>query len=375
MPGQYVAFVSYARLDDQHDDGWVSEFCGRLSGEVRMQTGDQFSIFQDRKEIAWGQNWQKRIDQTLDAVTLLLVILTPGFFRSSACRAEVERFLERERELGRDDLILPVYYVDTPEMDNPERRDSDELAQVLGARHYADWRDLRFQPLDSKKARKAVARLASRMRDAYWSLPTTPASGLPARVPVGQTEASPPLSEAAVEADVRIDRLPDLRADLLPDLGESPPPTYYVRTVPLLLGSVTGQPMLDDENVRDYIPLPAQYVRTENAFMIRVKGEAMSGEGVLDGDYVIVDARKDWEDGDMVVVAFGDYEGGGYEDGVTVKRVSREGRSIRLESSNPAFPPIDLEAGDEPIILGKVTGVVRWHVRSGRHRGLQPSDP
>ena len=91
MPGEHVAFVSYARFDDQHDDGWVSEFCKRLSGEVRMQTGEQFSIFQDRKDIAWGQNWQKRIGQALDTVTLLLVILTPGFFRSSVCRAEVER--------------------------------------------------------------------------------------------------------------------------------------------------------------------------------------------------------------------------------------------------------------------------------------------
>lgn len=101
-------------------------------------------------------------------MTLLLVIITPGFFRSSACRSEVERFLARERELGRDDLILPLYYVSTRELDDPERRDADELARVLSSRQFADWRELRFEPLTSPKARRAVAQLATRMRDTFW---------------------------------------------------------------------------------------------------------------------------------------------------------------------------------------------------------------
>ena len=57
---------------------------------MRAQTGQEFVIFQDRSDIAWGQNWQQRIEEALDAVTLLLVIITPGLFRSPACRAEVE---------------------------------------------------------------------------------------------------------------------------------------------------------------------------------------------------------------------------------------------------------------------------------------------
>jgi hypothetical protein len=44
-------------------------------------------------------------------VTLLLVIITPSLFGSPPCRAEVARFLDRERVLGRGDLILPVYYI------------------------------------------------------------------------------------------------------------------------------------------------------------------------------------------------------------------------------------------------------------------------
>src|ERR1700683_4804213 len=146
MPGQPAAFMSYVRFNDQHDDGQLTQFRDRLSAEVRAQTGYQVPIFQDRSDIAWGQAWQQRIEQALDNVTLLVVIITPSFFRSDACRAELERFLARELELGRQDLILPVYYVSTPELDDPVLRDADELARVVASRQLADWRELRFEP-------------------------------------------------------------------------------------------------------------------------------------------------------------------------------------------------------------------------------------
>jgi parallel beta-helix repeat protein len=170
--------MSYVRFNDAHDDGQLSAFRERLAAEVRAQTGREFVIFQDRADIAWGQDWQQRIDGALDVVTLLLVVITPGFFRSAACREEVARFLERERELGRSDLILPVYYISTREMDDPTARGADELARVLASRQFADWRELRFEPFTSPPARRAVAQLASRMRDAFWQ--PGPVSGQPA---------------------------------------------------------------------------------------------------------------------------------------------------------------------------------------------------
>ena len=82
-----AAFLSYARFDDQHHDGLISELREQLSAEVRVQTGTAFPIFQDREDISWGQNWQSRIDETLDAVTLLLPVVTPGFFHSRRAAA------------------------------------------------------------------------------------------------------------------------------------------------------------------------------------------------------------------------------------------------------------------------------------------------
>ena len=180
MSGEPAAFMSYARFNDVHDDGQLSAFRERLAAEVRAQTGREFVIFQDRADISWGQNWRQRIEETLDVVTLLLVIITPGFFGSAACRGEVARFLERERGLGRSDLILPVYYISAWELDDLAARESDELAGVLASRQFVDWRELRFEPFTSPLVRKAVALLASRMRDTFWQpgpVPARPAGG------------------------------------------------------------------------------------------------------------------------------------------------------------------------------------------------------
>jgi F-box protein 11 len=191
--------MSYARFNDQHDDGQLTQFRERLAAEVRVQTGEEFAIFQDRNDIAWGQNWQARIDQALDAVTLLLVVITPSFFRSPACRGEVERFLARERELGRQDLILPVYYVSTPDLDRPERRDADELARVLASRQFADWRELRFEPFTAPVVRKALAQLARRMCDTFWHPPPArPAhAGQPEPAATPATESESATQQAA----------------------------------------------------------------------------------------------------------------------------------------------------------------------------------
>jgi hypothetical protein len=197
MAGQPAAFMSYARFDDQHDDGQLTTFRERLAAEVRMQTGEKFLIFQDRTDIAWGENWQHRINQALDTVTLLLVIITPGFFRSPHCRDEVQQFLERERQLGRDDLILPVYYVSTPEVDDPARREADPLAATLAARQHVDWRELRFEPVTSPAARRAIAQLATRMRDTFWH----PPASTPARTRT--TSAVPSAASAPQAAPVR----------------------------------------------------------------------------------------------------------------------------------------------------------------------------
>lgn len=210
-----AAFMSYVRFDDAHEDGQLSAFRERLAGEIRIQTGHEFPIFQDRNDIAWGQNWRQRIEEALDEVTLLLVIVTPGLFHSRACRDEVARFREREQKLGRTDLILPVYYVSAREIDDPELRKADKLASLLWSRQYADWRELRFEPLTSPVVRKQVATLATRMRDTCWQLPAVPA----ATVSGSARSASPSTDRGDVTAAGGAPRQ---------DTARTEPPTHIV---------------------------------------------------------------------------------------------------------------------------------------------------
>lgn len=166
MKKRPAAFMSYVRFDDEHDTGRLTEFRKRLSEEVRVQTGEEFPIFQDRDDISWGQKWKERIEESLDEVTFLIPIITPSFFKSRDCRSELERFLERETKLTRNDLILPVYYIDYPLLNDEARRATDKLAQVIASRYYADWRDLRFEPFTSPQVGRELAQLAVQIRDA-----------------------------------------------------------------------------------------------------------------------------------------------------------------------------------------------------------------
>lgn len=203
MASQPAAFMSYVRFNDQHDDGQLSQFRERLAAEIRVQTGKEFPIFQDRTDIAWGQNWRQRINETLDAVTLLLPIITPSFFHSTACRDELERFLAREQKLGRQDLILPVYYVTTPELDDPERRDADPLASAVASRQFADWRELRFEPFTSLAVRRTLAQLASRIRDVSWQQRGAGQGSSRPNRPIGYGPAHTPAISKATPARTR----------------------------------------------------------------------------------------------------------------------------------------------------------------------------
>lgn len=167
MPHKPAAFFSYVHFDDETDGGRLTEFRKRLSAEVRVQTGEEFQIFQD-KDLKWGENWKKRIEESLDSTTFFVPIITPSFFNSQPCLDELERFLEREKKLGKEELVLPVYYVDTPLINEKSESSTrkEKLAQVIASRQYFDWRELRFEALTSALISKTIAQLAKQIRDA-----------------------------------------------------------------------------------------------------------------------------------------------------------------------------------------------------------------
>ena len=119
-------------------------------------------------------------------------------------------------------------------------------------------------------------------------------------------------------------------------------------TVPIIGKVTAGQPILAYENVEEYIPLPASFVRDEHSFVLRVSGESMINAGIFDGDFVVVRQQNYADDGEIVVALI--------EEEATVKRFFLEGKKVRLQPENPTMDPIIV---DDVRILGKVTGLFR----------------
>ena len=110
--------------------------------------------------------WRDRIEKSLDGVTFLIPILTPSFFKSEACREEVQSFLRRETELGRRDLILPIYYFQADVMDQQALRRGDPLATELYERQYVSWRHLRHKDFENEEVRAELEKLALQIKEA-----------------------------------------------------------------------------------------------------------------------------------------------------------------------------------------------------------------
>jgi formylglycine-generating enzyme required for sulfatase activity len=183
MPLKPLAFVSYVHIDDEYHGGAITEFRQKLSLAVRVITGVDFEVFQDRDGIDWGQNWRQTLDAALDEVRFLIPILTPSFFGSQECRRELRAFLEREAAVGRNDLVLPIHYVTCSVLEDVEKRRDDQLACALAQRQHRDWRELRHEPFTSLKVRRALEELAL---DIERALARTISSPKPMPKPLGR---------------------------------------------------------------------------------------------------------------------------------------------------------------------------------------------
>lgn len=107
------------------------------------------------------------------------------------------------------------------------------------------------------------------------------------------------------------------------------------------------EPVAEEE-----LAVPAHLLRgrTGDSFVLRVVGESMAGEGVRDGDLVVVERRRDVQSGEMVVALVGNK--------VTLKRFYPQGASVRLQGADPEDEPLVLPAGDVRV-QGVVLGLMR----------------
>ena len=127
--------------------------------------------------------------------------------------------------------------------------------------------------------------------------------------------------------------------------------------VPVIGHVAAGEPLLAEQNIENYFPIPMEYMPNKQTFMLKVHGESMINAGILDGDFVLVEQSAVADNGDIVVALLEDSATVKRFYNATVKRFFREADHIRLQPENDALEPIivrDLQ------IMGKVIGVFRF---------------
>ena len=118
--------------------------------------------------------------------------------------------------------------------------------------------------------------------------------------------------------------------------------------VPVIGTVAAGTPILAEQNIEDYLPIPAEILPNKEVFMLKVKGNSMIEAGIYNGDKVIVAKQPNAENGDKVVALV--------DDSATVKTFYKANGHFRLQPENSSMDPIIL---DQVEVLGKVIGLYR----------------
>ncbi len=123
-----------------------------------------------------------------------------------------------------------------------------------------------------------------------------------------------------------------------------------VRDVPLVGHVAAGSPILAEQYIEEVFPLPESLVGSGPVFMLKVRGDSMIDDGILDGDFVVIRQQAEARNGDTVAALVNGEE-------ATVKRFERVGEVVTLHPANAQHEPMVFRGGVE--IVGVVVSVLR----------------
>lgn len=115
-----------------------------------------------------------------------------------------------------------------------------------------------------------------------------------------------------------------------------------------LLGQIAAGKPIEAIRTNETIEIPRD-MTGHNVFALRVQGDSMIEDGILDGDFVIIERTNNPKNGDIVVALLD-------QDNVTLKRFYREKKRIRLQPANRNYKPIYTKRA---IVQGRLKGVIR----------------
>jgi repressor LexA len=121
------------------------------------------------------------------------------------------------------------------------------------------------------------------------------------------------------------------------------------RDLPLFGYIAAGRP-IDVDVSEEIVTVPERLTARGDNYVLKVRGDSMIDDGIMDGDYIIVAHRREADNGQMVVAAVSGE--------VTLKRFYREGERVRLQPANSAMSPIYAMTRDVAV-QGVVVGLMR----------------
>ncbi len=136
--------------------------------------------------------------------------------------------------------------------------------------------------------------------------------------------------------------------------GAQARPSTMPVELPLVGFVAAGRPIEAIQQSGDTLTVPAALAGGSHGnYALQVRGESMIEDGILDGDYVIMEPRQEARNGEMVVALIHGQE-------ATLKRFYRENGRIRLQPSNPSMDPVYFP-GPEVRVQGVVVGIWRLY--------------
>lgn len=137
--------------------------------------------------------------------------------------------------------------------------------------------------------------------------------------------------------------------------------------VPLYEAISAGEPTLLPEHRRGYITLDRRFLPSDDVFLLKVKGDSMTGRCIMEGDFVLVTPSMRAKDGDIVAARLGAE--------ATIKTLTHRGATVVLEPANAADRAIEVGPRDDFAVLGVVCGVFRPFVEREVSRETEDVPP
>ncbi|MDH3445927.1 MAG: transcriptional repressor LexA [Deltaproteobacteria bacterium] len=151
----------------------------------------------------------------------------------------------------------------------------------------------------------------------------------------------------ALEKKGYIRRVGKRAIEMLNALGKAALMT--TREVPVLGRVPAGKPFLSEENIEGLLTIPND-MGSGKLFALLVKGDSMTGAGILDGDRVIVKQQGMAENGEIICALI--------EGEATLKRFYKKGSVITLKAENEKYSPITVSEGEFRVV-GRIVGLIR----------------